>query len=44
VPSRTIAMGPSMTARLSLTTKSMLGMPMSVVTMLTGVAPKVPAG
>lgn len=36
VPSRRSAMGPETTARHSRTTKSMLGMPMCVVTMLTG--------
>jgi hypothetical protein len=44
VPSRTIAMCPLTAARASLTTKSMLGMPISVVMMDTGTPSNSPAG
>ena len=44
VPSRTIAICPSTTARVSRTTKSILGMPMCVLTMLTGTSLYFPVG
>ena len=44
VPSRTIAICPSTTALVSRTTKSMLGMPMCVLTMLTGTSLYFPVG